>query len=221
MFRWHPWTLLLMGAVSMGSVAQAQDDMLPPGDLPEPEYRAPAAPLAKEGVWLPSRAWYGATNPPVGQATGGSYAGGTHIGSPYNWSGPGSAPVGANGGTFGWNGNGWNGYGSASGTGGYGWNTNGYGGNGYGYGWGESGYGQGQGSNCQALGAGTIPGPGTGLGSGGAGSGNPNDPYVYHFGPGFHRHSNYGHYRFPYYNYRAPWYFSGSPSYHRDTNHPW
>ena len=160
MFRRHPWTLLLLGAVSMGSLARAQDDMLPPGDLPEPEFREPGTPLAKEGVWVPSRAWYGATNPPVGQATGGSYTGGTHIGSPYNWNGPGSAPVGANGGTFGWNGNGWNGYGFG-------------------------------------------------------------DPYVYHFGPGFHRHSNYGHYRFPYYNYRAPWYFSGSPSYHRDTNHPW
>jgi hypothetical protein len=47
------------------------------------------------------------------------------------------------------------------------------------------------------------------------------DPYVYHFGPGIHRHTNYGHYRFPFHTYRAPWYFKGAPSYNRDTNHPW
>ena len=47
------------------------------------------------------------------------------------------------------------------------------------------------------------------------------DPYVYHFGPGIHRHTNYGHYRFPFHSYRAPWYFKGAPSYNRDTNHPW
>lgn len=68
-----------------------------------------------------------------------------------------------------------------------------------GYGYGNVGYGYGY-----------------GMGMGPAG-----DPYGYHFGPGFHRHSNYGHYRFPYYNYRAPWYSPGPPSYNRDTNFPW
>lgn len=45
--------------------------------------------------------------------------------------------------------------------------------------------------------------------------------YQYHFGPGFYRHSEGGHYRFPYYTYRAPWYFPGHPIYNRDTNRPW
>lgn len=47
------------------------------------------------------------------------------------------------------------------------------------------------------------------------------DPYQDHFGPGFHRSSLYGHYRFPYYNYRAPWYFPGRAVYNRDTNLAW
>ncbi|GIX03224.1 MAG: hypothetical protein KatS3mg113_0230 [Planctomycetaceae bacterium] len=47
------------------------------------------------------------------------------------------------------------------------------------------------------------------------------DPYTTHWGPGFHRHSFYGHYRFPYYNYRAPWYYPGRAVYQRDTNFPW
>lgn len=47
------------------------------------------------------------------------------------------------------------------------------------------------------------------------------DPYQDHFGPGFHRHSLHGHYRFPYYNYRAPWYFPGRAVYNRDTNFAW
>jgi hypothetical protein len=45
--------------------------------------------------------------------------------------------------------------------------------------------------------------------------------YQYHFGPGYYRHSEGGHYRFPYYTYRAPWYFPGHPIYNRDTNRPW
>ena len=49
----------------------------------------------------------------------------------------------------------------------------------------------------------------------------PQDPYLYHFGPGFYRHSEYGHVRFPYYTYRAPWYFPGHPVYNRDTNYAW
>lgn len=45
--------------------------------------------------------------------------------------------------------------------------------------------------------------------------------YRYHFGPGHYRRSEGGHYRFPYYTYRAPWYFPGHPIYNRDTNRPW
>jgi hypothetical protein len=46
-------------------------------------------------------------------------------------------------------------------------------------------------------------------------------PYYDHYGPGFHRHSLHGHYRFPYYTYRAPWYYPGRAVYNRDTNLPW
>lgn len=47
------------------------------------------------------------------------------------------------------------------------------------------------------------------------------NPYYDHFGPGFHRDQLHGHYRFPYYNYRAPWYYPGRAVYNRDTNFPW
>lgn|GEM_PF-1398992 len=47
------------------------------------------------------------------------------------------------------------------------------------------------------------------------------NPYNDHFGPGFHRQSLHGHYRFPYYNYRAPWYYPGRAVYNRDTNFAW
>lgn len=47
------------------------------------------------------------------------------------------------------------------------------------------------------------------------------DPYTYHFGPGYYRRAEAGHYRFPYYSYRRPWYYVGPPSYNRDTNLPW
>lgn len=47
------------------------------------------------------------------------------------------------------------------------------------------------------------------------------DPYYDHWGPGYHRQSLYGHYRFPYYNYRAPWYYPGRAVYNRDTNFAW
>jgi len=47
------------------------------------------------------------------------------------------------------------------------------------------------------------------------------DPYNYHYGPGFYRSGEYGHYRFPYYSYRRPWYYPGQPVYNRDTNLPW
>ncbi len=47
------------------------------------------------------------------------------------------------------------------------------------------------------------------------------DPYTYHFGPGYYRHAEHGHYRFPYYNYRRPWYHPGQPVFNRDTNYAW
>lgn len=47
------------------------------------------------------------------------------------------------------------------------------------------------------------------------------DPYMEHFGPGYYRQGDYGHFRFPFYSYRRPWYFPGQPSYNRDTNFPW
>ncbi|MBL4883981.1 MAG: hypothetical protein JKY95_05535 [Planctomycetaceae bacterium] len=62
-------------------------------------------------------------------------------------------------------------------------------------------------------------------GNGYSNSGNANgpagDPYQYHFGPGFYRSSEYGHFRFPYYSYRRPWYHPGFAGYNRDTNMPW
>lgn len=50
---------------------------------------------------------------------------------------------------------------------------------------------------------------------------NTGNPYYDHYGPGFHRSQIYGHYRFPYYNYRAPWYYPGRAVYNRDTNLHW
>lgn len=47
------------------------------------------------------------------------------------------------------------------------------------------------------------------------------DPYGYHFGPGFYRSQELGHYRFPYYSYRRPWYHPGFANYNRDTNFHW
>jgi hypothetical protein len=54
---------------------------------------------------------------------------------------------------------------------------------------------------------------------GGAGAGG--DPHNYHFGPGYYRSGEYGHYRFPFYSYRRPWYYPGFAGYNRDTNLPW
>ena len=47
------------------------------------------------------------------------------------------------------------------------------------------------------------------------------NPYYDHFGPGFHRQDLHGHYRFPYYDYRAPWYYPGRAVYNRNTNFAW
>jgi hypothetical protein len=47
------------------------------------------------------------------------------------------------------------------------------------------------------------------------------DPYTYHFGPGYYRYAEHGHFRFPYYSYRRPWYHPGPPVFNRDTNFAW
>jgi len=47
------------------------------------------------------------------------------------------------------------------------------------------------------------------------------DPYTWHFGPGYYRYAEHGHFRFPYYSYRRPWYFPGAPVFNRDTNFAW
>lgn len=102
----------------------------------------------------------------------------------------------------GYQGGGMSGYGYGA-PAGYGYGSAG----GYGYG-GPGGY-VNSGGGAYGYGA-----PG-GYGAGGG------DPYLYHFGPGYYRQNDYGHYRFPYYSYRRPWYFPGPPSYNRDTNLPW
>ena len=91
----------------------------------------------------------------------------------------------------------------------YYYSASGYGGSGYG-GSGYAGYGGygGQGGYAAPIMASPYAAYGGGL-------------YDDHFGPGFYRNSEYGHYRFPYYSYRRPWYFPGPASYNRDTNLPW
>lgn len=69
------------------------------------------------------------------------------------------------------------------------------------------------------YGLGPVRGGGHGYGAGAVGGGG--DVYSTHFGPGFHRSSQSGHYRFPYYSYRRPWYHVGPPAYAADTNLPW
>ena len=51
--------------------------------------------------------------------------------------------------------------------------------------------------------------------------GRASDPYTYHFGPGYYRYAEHGHFRFPYYSYRRPWYHPGPPVFNRDTNFAW
>jgi hypothetical protein len=139
----------------------------------------------------------------VGPAIGGGYVGGG-LGGPGLIGAPGLAGPGFGGVGFG---------------GGLGYGSPGYGGAGFGgQGYGGPGFGGGPG-----YGGGAVGGPGY------AGSGQtaalpgmlPGNPYLYHFGPGFYRYQEAGHYRFPYYSYRRPWYFVGHPSYNRDTNIPW
>ncbi len=103
---------------------------------------------------------------------------------------------------------------------------------------GPAGYGPGYaGGYGGGFGGGVGPAYGAGFGGPGIGGGYgpmppgpmmaavpgqlPGNPYLYHFGPGFYRFQEAGHYSFPYYSYRRPWYFPGHPSYNRDTNIPW
>ena len=102
-----------------------------------------------------------------------------------------------------------------------------------GYGYGNYGAATGSGT----LGAGPVAGVGPHWAPGGyeARMGSPylyhdpnggqfvvtGNPYYDHYGPGFHRSQLHGHYRFPYYNYRAPWYYPGRAVYNRDTNLHW
>lgn len=83
----------------------------------------------------------------------------------------------------------------------------------YGYGdYGNNGYGA-----YDAYGYQNGGGYANGAGGGGAGG----DPYNYHFGPGYYRSSEYGHFRFPYYSYRRPWFHPGFAGFNRDVNLPW
>lgn len=61
----------------------------------------------------------------------------------------------------------------------------------------------------------------TALGNAGGSPGAGGDPHNYHFGPGYYRSGEYGHFRFPYYSYRRPWFHPGFPGYNRDVNLPW
>lgn len=114
----------------------------------------------------------------------------------------------------------------------------GYGGNGYSMGYGgpsASAYGYQSGYTATGAGPGAGVGPFWAPGGYEARIGSPylyhdpnggqfvvtGNPYYDHFGPGFHRQSLHGHYRFPYYNYRAPWYYPGRAVYNRDTNLHW
>lgn len=86
----------------------------------------------------------------------------------------------------------------------------------YGYGaYGNNGYGA-----YDAYGYQNGGGYANGAGGGGAG-GAGGAPYNYHFGPGYYRSSEYGHFRFPYYSYRRPWFHPGFAGFNRDVNIPW
>lgn len=146
-----------------------------------------------------------------GGAPGGDPFNGMRVGRPYYWSASGAAgygPVPQAG--FG--------PGPMRGSRGGCGCRGGAGGPSYGYGYEGPEYG-GYGNGGPGYGAPGFGGPdyarvGYYGGSGG-------DPYTDHFGPGYYRHSDTGHARFPYYSYRRPWYYTGHPSYNRDTNLPW
>lgn len=136
-------------------------------------------------------------------------------GSPYFYSVPGAPPRGPLGGTVASGYTGGNpqldGYSSGAVYGNSfvnGYSTPGYGA-GYGNGYNVNGY-SANGYNNGGYADGAAM-------SGGAGG----DPYQYHFGPGYYRSGEYGHFRFPFYSYRRPWYHPGFAGYNRDTNLPW
>ena len=139
-------------------------------------------------------------NVPYGGHLPGGYEG--RIGRPYYWSVPGSTTSLAN-----------YGVGQAGAPVGFG------------------GYGGSAGGDCpcnrgngdvHSSGYGPVPATGNTLAVSGRPAAGPTaDPYTYHFGPGFYRAGEFGHYRFPYYSYRRPWYDVGHPVYVRDTNLPW
>jgi len=169
---------------------------MPPGAAPQ----GPAMPDGAAVAPMPAAgpAW----------APGAHEHGGPRVGSPYYWSGQHHRP-------------GWTGMGPAYGPPA-----------GHGAPWSSAACGcQHRTGGWEAYAGGGLPGYGQpvygtfgghgGWGGYGGWGGWGGNPYVYHFGAGFHRHSSQGHYRFPYYNYRSPWYSPGPPSFNRDTNFPW
>lgn len=118
-------------------------------------------------------------------------------------------------------------YGGYGAYGGYGGGYSGYGNNG-GYGWGDPAM-QPYGGQVATNGPHWAPGgyesrvgsPAYYYDPSGGQYSVTGDPNYDHFGPGFHRSSIHGHYRYPYYNYRAPWYYPGRAVYNRNTNFAW
>lgn len=200
-------SLMLLGAWCPVVAAQ---DMIPPAVLND----AAPAPVAGPGVgsgpyWAP----------------GGTLQQGMRVGSPYYWSPSQRGAWGS--GAAGWDAQPWSGAGAPAAAGPYAGYGPGYAGSpgsaGFVAGYGAAGVG-----GFGSVGWGAAGGGWTALPYGGgqvgpwAYTGAYNgSPYDYHFGPGFHRHSDQAHYRFPYYSYRRPWYYPGHASYNRDTNFPW
>lgn len=204
--------------LTANTVLRADDIPTPvdsaPGAVVSPAPATPATPYTDSNVphldsTVPPPA--GAPAPAIGPGyVGGALPGGDpmtgmRVGSPYYWS--------ANGGA---------GYGIAPAPGfeqgaPYGGRPGcGCQGNGGGY-----GYAGGYGAAAPAYGAPGYAGVAYYGGGNGNGAGYSGDPYYNHFGPGFYRNSDAGHYRFPYYSYRRPWYYTGQPGFNRDTNLPW
>jgi hypothetical protein len=199
--------LLALSSKAIGQPAPAYDAQQMPGVAPGAVRPAPDP--AFHGIPMNPAV---APRPPQapGWAPGAYEHGGPRVGSPYYWSNsnvmaapaygpppaygplPGYAHLGAPACGCQHRGGGWGAYPAAT-MGGY---------------WVPAYYGS-------ALYHGSMGYGGWGAPAGGG------DPYMDHFGAGFHRHSNQGHFRFPYYNYRSPWYSPGPPSFNRDTNFPW
>jgi hypothetical protein len=183
--------LLLLAGVPATAVAQ---DPAPAGAWPVD---------AAEAAGYPYNVQYGGWPP-------GGYE--ARVGRPYYWSVPGgTVPLSSYGSaSYGSAGAGDGAYG-APGRSGCGCNGGQAGATGYGgpVGYGAPGYGS-TGFAGYGGGAAAVPQAGP-----------AGDPYTYHFGPGFYRSNEFGHYRFPYYSYRRPWYDVGHPVRVRDTNLPW